>query len=355
MSIPTSNLVNVIPGVLGAGGVPLEFNGMILTDNSLCPAGAPVPFANYDAVAAFFGADSVEARMARVYFDGFNNASKVPSKLFFTFCDSGGGGNPYYTITITPDTYEVHWDAEGNMTSDPVVMTCHINRFNGYSKPVNVSTVLMPSWGDDFSATINGDTITSDPQYTATLGIPQAYVVDDAPDEFTLTFSGKRDGWGLGWLDRTVSGPWQFYGNNDDPTVSSNPITVTHDPMFFVFWSAIGSDGISNYNEAVTFDGSGNQINSTPPVQINLSLQRVGTYPSGTPLSINIPTPPDADWATLSSGQPLVQGPFTGSGGPSILLSGMQSSWGTEGIQGKVWVSDGVDTVYSNIVMLTPQ
>jgi hypothetical protein len=92
MSIPASNLVNVIPSVLGAGGNPLDMNGMILTNNIACPAGAPTKFTSYDAVATFFGANSKEARMARVYFDAFTNASKTPSTLFFAFY--GGGGPP---------------------------------------------------------------------------------------------------------------------------------------------------------------------------------------------------------------------------------------------------------------------
>lgn len=88
MSIPASNLVNVIPGALSAGGNPLDMNGMILTDNSLCPAGAPTKFTSYDAVAVFFGVNSKEATMAKVYFSAFDNASKTPNALFFAFYDN---------------------------------------------------------------------------------------------------------------------------------------------------------------------------------------------------------------------------------------------------------------------------
>lgn len=83
MSIPASTLVSVVPGVLGAGGNPLDFNGVILSDNSLLSNGAPTSFANYAAVAAFFGASSIEAKMASIYFTGFNNATQIPSALLF--------------------------------------------------------------------------------------------------------------------------------------------------------------------------------------------------------------------------------------------------------------------------------
>ena len=83
MSIPAKTLVAVNPGVLGAGGNPLAFNGVILSDNSTLPVGAPTPFASYAAVATFFGAMSIEAKMAQVYFNGFINATQLPTNLFF--------------------------------------------------------------------------------------------------------------------------------------------------------------------------------------------------------------------------------------------------------------------------------
>ena len=82
MSISASNLVNVIPGVLGAGGNALNFNGVILTTNTDLVAGPPVPFPNYPSVVDFFGATIIEAEMAQVYFTGFINATQLPSSLF---------------------------------------------------------------------------------------------------------------------------------------------------------------------------------------------------------------------------------------------------------------------------------
>ena len=83
MSIPASNLVNVIPGVLGAGGNPLNFNGVILSTNADLVAGPPVPFPNYLSVSDFFGPSSIEAQMAEIYFSGFIGATQVPASLLF--------------------------------------------------------------------------------------------------------------------------------------------------------------------------------------------------------------------------------------------------------------------------------
>ena len=84
MSIPASNLVTVNPGVLSAGGNPLAFNGVVLSHYANLRYGAPTSFPSYLAVAAFFGATSIKAKMAQVYFSGFINATQLPKAMFFT-------------------------------------------------------------------------------------------------------------------------------------------------------------------------------------------------------------------------------------------------------------------------------
>jgi len=83
MSIPASSLVTVNPGVLSAGGNPLNFNGVILTENVTLPTGAPTSFPSADSVAAYFGATSIEAKMAAVYFSGYINGTRLPLALMF--------------------------------------------------------------------------------------------------------------------------------------------------------------------------------------------------------------------------------------------------------------------------------
>jgi hypothetical protein len=83
-AIPASRLVNVIPGVLAAGGNPLALNAVILTTNTSVPIGEVLSFPSADAVGEFFGGSSREAELAAIYFAGFEsiNASR-PSELFF--------------------------------------------------------------------------------------------------------------------------------------------------------------------------------------------------------------------------------------------------------------------------------
>jgi hypothetical protein len=82
-SIPASQLVNVVPGVLGAGGSPLALNSVFLTNNSSIPIGTVQSFATLADVQAWFGPSSTEAALAAVYFNGFDGASLLPGLLYF--------------------------------------------------------------------------------------------------------------------------------------------------------------------------------------------------------------------------------------------------------------------------------
>ncbi len=82
-SIPASQLVNVIPGVLGAGGNPLSLNSVFLTQDASIPIGTVQAFSTLDDVESWFGASSPEALLAAVYFAGFVGTTSLPSTLYF--------------------------------------------------------------------------------------------------------------------------------------------------------------------------------------------------------------------------------------------------------------------------------
>lgn len=83
MTIPASQLVSVVPGVLGAGGNPLSLNAIILTHDTSIPVGEIRPFSTLEDVQDWFGPSSTEAKLAAVYFSGFTGASLVPGLLYF--------------------------------------------------------------------------------------------------------------------------------------------------------------------------------------------------------------------------------------------------------------------------------
>jgi hypothetical protein len=82
-SIPASQLVNIIPGVLGAGGNPLTLNSVFLTSDNSIPIGTVKSFATLADVQNWFGPSSTEAALAAVYFSGFTNSHTLPGLLYF--------------------------------------------------------------------------------------------------------------------------------------------------------------------------------------------------------------------------------------------------------------------------------
>ena len=83
-TIPASQLVNVIPNVLNAGGNALVMNGLVLTLNTRVPTSQVLSFPNDgESVLTFFGASSEEAEIAAVYFNGFNNSTQKPATILF--------------------------------------------------------------------------------------------------------------------------------------------------------------------------------------------------------------------------------------------------------------------------------
>lgn len=82
-TIPASEIVNVIPGVLTAGGSALDLNGLMLTTSIRPPIGSVQQFSDASSVSDFFGPSSDEAALAAIYFKGYNNATAAPGNLLF--------------------------------------------------------------------------------------------------------------------------------------------------------------------------------------------------------------------------------------------------------------------------------
>lgn len=84
-SIPASQLVSVLPSVLGAGGSPIALNSVWLdnTGDTSIPIGTVQPFANLLAVQNWYGAGSAQAALAAIYFAGFIGCSQLPNVLYF--------------------------------------------------------------------------------------------------------------------------------------------------------------------------------------------------------------------------------------------------------------------------------
>lgn len=105
-SIPASEIVSVLPSVIGAGGRALDLNGLLLTNGTRIPIGSVLSFPNADAVTAYFGSGSAEATLAAVYFSGYDGSLAKPGAMLLTQYPTAavgaflrGGSVAAYTLT----------------------------------------------------------------------------------------------------------------------------------------------------------------------------------------------------------------------------------------------------------------
>ena len=83
-TIPASAIVRITPGVLDAGGAAAELLGLILTNSTRIPIGTVLEFANANDVGEYFGFSSAQYDNAVIYFNGFEDCTKLPSKLLMS-------------------------------------------------------------------------------------------------------------------------------------------------------------------------------------------------------------------------------------------------------------------------------
>ena len=83
-TIPISQVVDIVPGVVGTGGNPLSLNAVVVSSNTaMIPTSALLEFASSDDVAEYFGSVSIERTIADKYFAGYDNSFKKPGMLYF--------------------------------------------------------------------------------------------------------------------------------------------------------------------------------------------------------------------------------------------------------------------------------
>lgn len=126
MSISASQIVNVIPGVINAGGTDLEITGLLLTKNALCPFPNVMEFSSAEAVGAYFSELSDEYQAAQKYFLGYDGSTRKPRKLSFAkfvdetvagFLIGGSAGTLTEMKAITAGAFTINVDgSEKNVT-----------------------------------------------------------------------------------------------------------------------------------------------------------------------------------------------------------------------------------------------
>lgn len=125
-SIPASNIVNIMPSVIGTGGDSLDLNTVVLCDTGIYPL---YQYASAKAVGDVFGTESDQYKFAQCYFSGYSGATSFPSALFFARYNTADASAKLIGASMKSveldDLKKVSGDL--NVTIDGVNKTCSLN------------------------------------------------------------------------------------------------------------------------------------------------------------------------------------------------------------------------------------
>lgn len=82
-TIPISQVVQILPGVIAGGGQASKLSGMVVTDDDSIPPGQIKQFFTDEDVSDWFGPSAPETTMGNQYFPGIVNAGQLPFVLKF--------------------------------------------------------------------------------------------------------------------------------------------------------------------------------------------------------------------------------------------------------------------------------
>lgn len=82
-TIPISQVVQMVPGVIAGGGAASKLSGMVVTQDTSIPPGQIASFFTRDDVSDWFGPSAPETVMANMYFPGVVNGGQLPFVLKF--------------------------------------------------------------------------------------------------------------------------------------------------------------------------------------------------------------------------------------------------------------------------------
>ncbi len=144
-TIPASAIVSVTPSVLSAGGAALDTVAVMLSSSTSAPT-TVTEYASAAAVATAFGATSVEAQAASVYFAGYTIGTKTPGKLYIVQAPSGYTPatlltSVYNTVQDWTTIFAAFTDTQANQEAIATWMATYPNRFVFVGQDTDASAI----------------------------------------------------------------------------------------------------------------------------------------------------------------------------------------------------------------------
>lgn len=255
MTIPASEIVQVTPSVLAAGGRALDIIGLILTNSTRVPIGAVQPFSNTIDVQDYFGAGSTESALAAIYFDGFDNSAVKSQRMLFAQYNTASvaaylrGG----TLALTLDQLKA-------LPIGSLTLTVNGSAYNAAS--INFATAVSFS---DAANIINT-------AFGGTGSIPFVTTFDSISSAFLMTTNLTGSGASIGFCgNSTLAGTLLLTSTTGAVTSQgavaavpasfmNNLIQVTQDWALFML-SFDPDDGVGNTNKLAFAQWNGTQNN----------------------------------------------------------------------------------------------
>lgn len=316
MSIPASDIVQVNPSVLSAGGSALALNGIILTQNVRVPIGTVKSFSNAADVGTFFGLTSQEYQWALFYFKGRNNATVVPAQLMFV---------------QYPEVAVAAWLRGGSLASMTLAQL----------QAITADTLTIVSNGvRETSASIN---LSSAASFSLAAAAIQAAFT-------TPTFSVSYDSVSAAFVvTNTVTGASSTLAQAESPTAHASACTTTGIVLtvggtvtgfFDTDDTVTGTDGVNTLNAKIV-----NQLTGTPGGAGTYTISAAAT-PGNLASAAVTATGPDGAFATAlklttATGATLSQGAAAATA--STFMTGVTALTLNWGAFSTVWAASVSD------------
>lgn len=246
-AIPASQIVNIVPSVLSAGGTALDLLGVMLTQSNKPPIGTVQSFADADDVEDYFGPTSPEAAHATIYFKGSTKTTRTPNSLNVAQYPASAvngwlrGGNisglPLATLQGFNATLSVVIDGAG-----PTTQTVNLSAATSFSNAASIigSTLAIHGTQD---AMVTGAIATT--VLTVSAVGSGTIALGDVVTGAGVTAGTYITSFGTG------TGGTGTYNVNNSQTIASEALTVykpgvTYDPFLGAFQIWSGTTGASS-------------------------------------------------------------------------------------------------------------
>jgi hypothetical protein len=228
-SISASQIVNVTPSVLSAGGSALDLNGLILTTSTRVPIGPAVSLPSSAAVSQYFGPTATETALGNTYFLGFDNSTVKPGALLFSQYNTApvgawlrGGAVSTMTLTaLQALSGSLNVTIDGSVKSGANINLSAATSFSSAASIINSALGVTGAQGAVAIGSISGNTLTVSSVSSGTLSIGQTLTGTGVTSGTTITGFGTANG-GTGTYTVTPS-----------QTVGSVSLTATNPGVLY--------------------------------------------------------------------------------------------------------------------------